>query len=157
MESPILEKLAQAAAQRLVFLEHFVIALRWPAIASAASSEQSGQVPSGSDFLLREINRAFYTPAGTFTENPDALMDLVDSGSGRLFNTSVRPHVVTVTGTGQRPFILPEPRIVEGGNALSVTLENLSGAQIDRAHISLIGTKIFYRGNFSAAELIPER
>jgi hypothetical protein len=156
MESPILEKLAQAAADKLIFLEYFVVPLRFPSLATAITNEQSAQIPKDSDFLLREINRAVVV-GGVPIELPDALMDLVDSGSGRLFNTSVRPHILTVTGTGERPYILPEPRIIAGGNALSATIENVGAATIDRAHITLVGTKIFYRGSFSLAELVPER
>lgn len=157
MESPILEKLAQAAAEHLVFIEYFVIPLRWTSLLTATAQEQSAQVPKDSDFLIREINHAAYTPAGTLLPTPDELIDMVDSGSGRLFNTSIRPHITTVTGTGQRPFILPEPRIIAGGNAVSIVIENISGATIDRQHLSLVGCKIFYRGTFSLSELIPER
>lgn len=143
LQSPILEQLFIAQVEGKCFLEYFVLPLKWDAVAIGTVEDQTQQVPNDSDFLLRRINRACFE-AGSYVENPHLLMSLIDSGSGRLFNSQQRVSVVGTTGTGQRNYDLPEPRIISGGNALTVSLENLTGVELDYFYLDLIGTKIFY-------------
>src|SRR5690242_17956668 len=105
MESPILEKLFQAEMAGMIFMEYFDIALKFETITAGSTPDQAGQVPQEADFLIRIINRSAFT-GGNYQENPNLLLSIVDSGAGRLFNTAIVPHITTVTGTGQRPFIL---------------------------------------------------
>src|SRR5262245_16220446 len=113
LQSPILEQLFLAQMEGKVFLEYFVLPLKWDALANTGVEDQSQQVPNDSDFLLRRINRACFVDAA-YVENPHLLMSLIDSGSGRLFNSQQRVSVVGCTGTGQRNYDLPEPRVISG-------------------------------------------
>lgn len=154
MESPILEKLFQAEIAGEIFMEFFDLTPPPFVFTANGSQDQTVQVPNDSDFLVRIVNRACMQPAGTYIENPDCTVSIVDSGSGRLFNNSTPPHITAATGTGERPNILPEPRIVSGGNALTVTVVNQSGGALAYLSVSLLGTKIFYRGSFSISDVL---
>lgn len=143
LDSALLEKLRLAELVGYLHLEYFVLPLRWDDLADGGVTDATQQVPNDSDFVLRRINRQVFD-GGTYVENPNLLMSLVDSGSGRLFNSQQRVAITTVTGTGQRNYDLPDPRIVSGGNALTVTMENASGGAIDEIHLALIGAKIFF-------------
>jgi hypothetical protein len=103
-------------------------------------------------FVVYQLNGSVFQPAGTNIASPDLLVDIKNQGSGRYF--SFKPmHWVTMIGTGQNPFQLPEPKILAPTSNVTTTLTNNSGGSFARADLTWVGVKLFMRGNFTLADL----
>lgn len=139
----LMDDISKATQARKVEVDPFFYSLNWAPFAIGANVPNPVAIQNDSDFVLRYIGLTSYNPAGTFTVNPDFLISLFDNGSGRALQDAPM-HVQLVTGNGQWPFPLPEPKLLKGGAILTVTLQNLSGVQETRVDVVLSGLKIFY-------------
>ncbi len=143
--------LEQAMKARRCLLEHFVYVAEWNTLAANATTLVNVQLQNDSDFLIEFITLNSYSAAGTIVANPDYLMTLFGTSSGRQYQSGWI-HVNGTTGTGQLPFKLPTPLMLDGGTTLAVTLQNLTGTAA-RVHVHFIGSKIFYLRGFSRSDV----
>lgn len=97
------------------------------------------QINNDADFLIKWITLAAYTGAGIYSPNPDYLLAMTDLGSG-LNLQDVAAHVNNVTGTGQWPYVLPEPYRIAAGSTLACSLQN--NAPTANAYLTFHGFKI---------------
>jgi hypothetical protein len=108
-------------------------------------------IQADSDFVLRGLTLVAYSAVGVLVANPDYLISIFDSGSGRqLMNQPV--HIGNLTGTAQLPFILPEPRLIAAASVIQINLIN-NTAIAAVVHVSMIGFKLFYKAGFSRDSL----
>lgn len=104
------------------------------------------QITNDSDFVILATNLVSYSAVGVLVVAPDYTIQLLDTSSGRQLQ-DVPTHVSNVTGTGQLPYIWPEPYLLKGGGTLAVTLINPT-ALAALASVSFIGYKVFYMQNY---------
>jgi hypothetical protein len=143
----LLDDLYAASRARKVELDFFVYSAVFSALTASGDTTVNVAIDSDSDFVVRYVNLIDHSAAGTEVSDPDLLMQLIDQGSGRtLQNTPV--HVQNICGTGQRPGILPEPKLIKGGSILQVTLTNRE-ATTPRVDVAFEGFKVFYYQGFS--------
>lgn len=103
-------------------------------------------------FVLYEINGAIFQPAGTYIANPDVLVDIRNAGSGRYFSQSPM-HWLTIVGTAQNPFELPEPKLLPAQSQIVINLTNNIGAQQAEVNMTWVGIKLFLRGGFTLEDM----
>lgn len=68
------------------------------------------------------------------------LVQIDDSGVGRTFFSAATPFE-NVTGTGQLPFVLPDPRLVRRNSTLTITFTQAI-AIATTVHLTLNGYKV---------------
>lgn len=135
-----------------VWLEHFVYVAEWNTLGANATTLVNIQLQNDSDFLAEEITISSYSAAGTQVANPDYLITIFGTSSGRQYQ-SAAAHVWGLCGTAQLPKKLPTPLMLDGGTTLAVTLQNLTNTAA-RVHVHFVGTKVFYLRGFSRADLL---
>lgn len=91
-------------------------------------------VDKDSDFMVSKMT-------GGSTGN--CLITMQEMGRDRQWmNTGI--HIHNLVGGGASPNILPQPRFIPRGATLTVSIQDISGAQND-VELNMIGTKIFSR------------
>lgn len=80
-------------------------------------------------------------PAVDATNTPVSVQ-VIDTGSGRRLFSQATP-VGSIAGSGQQPFVLPQPRIFTAKSPVIVEFTNKSGATVSNIHFTMIGRKIF--------------
>jgi len=137
---------AQSRAKKM-FLDYFVYVMTWNPLAANAVTPVAVPLTSDSDFVLDGVSLVAYTGVGVLLPNPDYLLQLIDTGSGR--NLQDAPvHVNNIAGQGNLLYILPEPKLFKGGATITGILTN-NTAVAARVDIALIGRKIFYLGGYN--------
>lgn len=143
----------QAARAKRVVIDHFTYTAAWIPLAANGTAQVTIPISADSDFLWMETTLVDYTAANVLNPAPDLLISFQDTGAGR--NLQDNPvHVNLVTGNGQWPYVLPEPKLLIGNGALQVTLTNNVNQQEGRVSLALIGTKIFYLAGYDRSQLI---
>jgi hypothetical protein len=128
--------------------QFYVYDISFGAITTGATISGTVNIDSLSNFLWR---------ATTFWTNPDGVtlntpltnaflrpftISLTDAGTGRQFFNGAVP-VDNIAGSGNFPFILPEPYLWAGNSVVQATITNLDTHTWDNLHLSLIGKKTF--------------
>ena len=144
--------LVSAVKAQRAYLEYFVYVAEWNTLAASSSEIVNVQLQNDSDFLVEEITISSYSAVGTQVTNPDYLITLFGTASGRQYQ-SAAGHVWGLCGTAQFPKKLPTPLLLDGGTTLAVTLQNLT-ATAARVHVHFIGSKVFYLRGFSRTDII---
>lgn len=109
--------------------DFFAYAFTSGTLASGASASNTVNIEADSNFILQKLT-VFATIAGAaVTESTEVLplirLQITDNGSGRnLFNQPIA--VPTLFGSGQRPFILPIPRLFRSNSSINFTYTNYS-------------------------------
>lgn len=149
----IKEKLFQAAQRGDVVLDYFVYNAVFPIATFIANANVTVNIPinADSDFLIDRTMLSSYSAAGVLVVDPDYTTTWFDTGSGRQLQDQAT-HVRNVFGTAQRPYILPEPKLLKGASVLQVSLINAT-AVAALASCSFSGYKVFYFGSYSRADL----
>lgn len=147
----LLDQLFSASRTRHVELDPFTYTAIFNTLGASATASVDIAINADSDFVVRYINLTSYSAAGTIVADPDYLLTLFDSGSGRNLQDA-NVHVRNITGNGQRPFIWPEPRLIKASSSFRVTLQNLT-ATAARVDVALIGFKVFYFQGYSRENL----
>lgn len=98
------------------------------------------------DFVIRQSMLTAYSAPGVFVPAPDLTVSLFDTGSGRNWQDQPQ-HVSNVLGTGQLPFLWPEPVRLTGGSVLTVTMTNLGPAAM-LAYVTFSGMKIYLKPGY---------
>jgi hypothetical protein len=149
-----LRNAAEAAARaKKIVLDHFTYTAAFAPLLANATANVVVPISADSDFLWMETCLVAYTAANTPDPTPDMLISFQDTGAGR--NLQDNPvHVALITGNGQWPFVLPEPKILVGNGAMQITLVNNTAVQCGRVSIALIGVKMFYLEGYNRSKLI---
>jgi len=80
-------------------------------------------------------------PAVDATSTPVSVQ-VIDTGDGRrLFNNPIPMGMIA--GSGQQPFVVPQPRIFTAKSSIEVDFTNTSGSTVTHIHFTMIGRKIF--------------
>ncbi len=148
MQTAVTNALQEEAAQGFVKINFFAINRTFLAIAAGAVPGQVFQIPNNLDYLANYINGVVFEPAGTFIPNPDFLIQLSDNSTGWLFSDQVM-HWGQIVGTAERPFILPEPKLIPSNSSIDIALTNNIATVMDRADLALIGAQVFYQGGYT--------
>jgi len=124
-----------------IYEEDFV-----PLLASATGIG-SINIQADSDFVVQKLTYfAYADPTGTLQTPttriiPTATVQITDSGSGRNLMEAPVP-ISNVFGTGELPFILPQPKLFLARTTITVSVTNLDDANV-YIRLSLIGYKVF--------------
>lgn len=116
-------------------------------LAALATAQQNVQIQSDSDFEWIEATCYGNLHGGTAPFSNAILLPinitLVDSGSSRnLFNAPI--PIVSFSGSGQQPFILPVSRLFKAYSNLQVTAQSFDATnQWDNLQLNFIGRKLF--------------
>lgn len=126
----------------------FVNTINFLNIAAGGTSLGNLQIDADSDFELVKLSAQVNEHAN------DSLLDLnavqatlmiTDSGSGRNLMNIPTP-IPAIFGTGQLPYILPQPRIFKARTNIAFTLVNASAGTTYDLRLALSGRKIFAQG-----------
>ena len=116
------------------------------AIAVGGNANDTIAIEADSDFILQkltyhaDIAGAAQTAATRVVPNVSVLIK--DTGSGRqLMDTSI--PIPSLFGTGELPFILPNPRLFMRNSTIQVAFTSFEAAITPDVFLSFIGYKIY--------------
>ncbi len=118
------------------------------AIGPGESQSQNISIQADSNFVIQKLcYQADMGPGTNALTNASRIIPLVtllitDSGSGRQL-MSAPVSLVNLFGTGEIPFILPQPKMFVARSTVTVTLANFSASNGYHINLAFIGTKIF--------------
>lgn len=98
-------------------------------------------INADADFVIRYANFVAYTAAPAPVINPNYFTTIFDSSSGRQLMDQPVP-VQLIFGTGQLPFIWPEPKLIKAGGTMIITMVNGEAAAAN-VYVTLCGFKVF--------------
>ncbi len=133
------------AAQQEAVTDWYTYSVLFSDLALGTSQTGSINIEADSDFQIIKL-----TAAGIIDAETEPVKDvlqcsvlLTDTGSGRnLMNQSVM--VPSLFGTGELPFILPQPKLLYMRSVLAITITNLSRTvNYQTLQLSFIGRKIY--------------
>lgn len=112
------------------------------------------RINSDSDFICLQYNAigfAVGTPTPTLVPNPNILVNITRSGSGRQLMASP-VHIGLMCGnyqdgTGNIPGVLPISSLYQGNSQVDIRLINQSNIDFSRLDFVLRGFKVFYQMN----------
>ena len=142
-----------AARARKIRLDQFVYRVRFTTFLANATNTQTIAIQSDSDFLWVATSLIVMTAVNTPDITPDMEMSVIDSGSGRQLQDAP-VHVLNITGNGQWPFVLPEPKVFVGNGSIQVTVTDLSAVAKARVEFSFLGSKIFYTAGYDRSSML---
>lgn len=125
----------------------YVFTFNDASIAPAATILDSITIENDAFFLLQEINAVVSNSGLTdIVSTPLATLQIQDTGTGR--NMFQRPvSLLSVTGNGSLPFIMPVSTLFKQLSTLQATVVNYDAAETyGRIQIALIGSKVFVAG-----------
>lgn len=122
-------------------LDPFAYNVEFNTLGSDATATRNFAVEASVDFVIRYTMQQTET-GGAVVAIPRVLAQLRDPGAGRtLMNAPTA--LGNIFGSGQRPFIWPEPRVVKGGGNFASILTDFSSAA-NRINLCYAGFKIFW-------------
>ena len=145
----ILDDIVAASRAKRVEVDYFAYSAQFPIAAFVGGAVVPINLPinNDSDFLIRYSAIASYSAVGVPVVNPDYLVTIFDTGSGRNLQDQAL-HVQTCMGSALLPYIFPEPKFVKAGSVLAVTLINRTPLAAD-VWITLSGFKVYYLANYN--------
>lgn len=136
----------QAATGAKIYTDFYVYSAVFAALAFGASATQNITVQADSDFILQKLTYQADIAAGNVTDSsriiPLVTVLITDSGSGRQIMDRAIP-VATFFGTGNLPFILPNPKVFKARANITIQATNYSAGTTYNLYLSLIGIKTF--------------
>jgi len=138
--------LGQVGVGGEVIKDFFIYEEDFSAIASGSSQTGSINIQADSDFVVQKLT-FFSDIAGAVQTDSTRVIPLIslqitDTGSGRNLMESAIP-VSNLFGTGQIPFILPQPKLFLARSSVTITVDNFSDSTTYNLRLSLIGYKVF--------------
>ena len=116
------------------------------ALASGDSANDTINIEADSDFLMQKLSYQADIAAAAFTDSgrpiPNVTVQLIDTGSGRQLMQNPIP-IPSIFGTGQLPFILPNPRKFLRNSTIQVAYTNFDAAVTYNIRLAFIGYKIY--------------
>lgn len=134
----------------VVATDFFVYSTTTTALGANGTATTSLAIEADSDFEVLKLSQSTIeddTAAQTDSSRDIPLVNIliVDTGSGRQLSNVAHP-IDVIFGSGQLPFILPNPKLFFARSTIQFTFTNLTSVVYDRITLSLIGRKIFRRG-----------
>lgn len=115
-------------------------------LATGTSSNDTIQIEADSDFILQKLAQhttlADATYVSSATPIPNISLLITDTGSGRQMMNNPIP-IPSFFGSGQLPFILPNPRKIAKNSVLNIAYTNFDAAQTYSVRLAFIGYKIY--------------
>lgn len=119
------------------------------ALTSGTSASGNINIQADSDFVLQKLTYFADIAAAAQTADgrviPLITILITDSGSGRNLMESALP-VSSIFGTGELPFILPQPKLFLARTTITAAVSNFSAATDYNIRLSFIGYKVFRTG-----------
>lgn len=129
-----------------VVRDFFVYSATFSSLANGTSATQSINIQADSDFIVQKMAYFADIAAAVQTDSsrviPLCTIQITDQGSGRNLMDSPQP-VSSICGTGQIPFILPNPKLFLARSTVVITAANFSAGTTYNLRISFIGHKKF--------------
>jgi len=147
----LLDELRAASLAKKIVLDVFHLGVEWNTLDADATATQNVVIDADSDFVAIKMMLCSYSTAGTIVANPDYVLSISDSGSGRMLQ-NVAIHINTICGTAQLPYILPEPKVFKASSTITFTLTNRT-ATAARVNLTLGGFKVFYMPGYSRTSI----
>lgn len=156
--SPLELMASSAMLKGLVYLDEFVYSAVWAAgtptaLGANATVDVQVQINSDSDFVCQEYNLTAWTAVDTLYVNPDLLITIIRSGSGREIFSQQQP-VSNIAGSYRSasasfPGKNPISSLYQGNLTVTVRLTNRTTNALNRVDFSMRGFKVFYQTNAS--------
>lgn len=116
------------------------------ALAAGAAATYQIPIQADSDFVVQKQNYFAEVAHAGQTANsrviPLISVLITDTGSGRQIMDKALP-LTTFFGTGENPFILPQPKVFKANTILQITASNFDAAQAYNLTLVFIGIKLF--------------
>lgn len=114
------------------------------AIAGGATSTQQIQIESDAEFLCTKLAYFVDIALAIQTDStrviPLITLQITDGGSSRNLFSSPQP-LSSVAGEGDKPFMLPVPRVFRSNSTITLAFSNFSAATTYNVRFSMIGIK----------------
>lgn len=134
---------------RLLNKEFYIYSSNVAALAVAAVVTDNIPIQADTDFVLEkltfhaDIAGAALTDSSRVTPNVSIL--ITDTGSNRqLMDASV--PLTTFFGTGEIPFILPQPRVFSANSVIQVQYTSFEAVNTPDIFLAFIGHKVYRAG-----------
>jgi len=152
-----LELLASAAMLKgLAYLDEFTYSAAYitgtpTSLLAATTVDVQIQINSDSDFVAQEYNLTGWSAVGTIVNQPDILITIIRSGSGREIFSQFQ-HVLNICGNyaftdRNYPGKMPISSLFQGNLTVTVRLQNRSAVNFNRVDFAMRGFKVFYQTN----------
>lgn len=133
--------------KKVINKRFYVYSVTKSSLAAAATSTHNVTIASDSNFLLTKMT-CFADIAGAVQTDSSRVIPLVtvqltEATSENAMFSAPTP-IGNIFGTGQIPFILPEPKIFTPNSNLQVDLSNFSAATTYNLRLAFIGYKLYY-------------
>lgn len=129
------------------------------ALAPSTNATDIIQIEADSNFILQKLTQftvasatfpdltvnTIVFPAGLTEENrviPAVALQMIDTGSGRQLMQNPIP-IPSFFGTGEMPFILPNPRLFQRNSTIQVSYTNFDTVNTYDIRLALIGYKVY--------------
>jgi hypothetical protein len=118
-------------------------------IAAGAQGTTNVQIDAGAPFLIvsqsYDANSLNAARAQATQVIPNAIVLMTDTGSSRTLMDVATP-IVNIFGTGQFPYILPVPKLMQANSQLQVQVTNIDVAAGYNIRLSFNGFKLYRSG-----------
>jgi len=136
---------------RRIVTDPYIYTAEVASIANSASANDSFTIEADADFELHKLTYIAAIADLTQTESsrvvPLVTVIITSTGSGRQLMDAAVP-IPSMFGTGEIPFILPQPKIFKARSAIQVTFQNYSNATTyTNVKLAFIGVKRFQLSN----------
>lgn len=116
------------------------------AIATGASVNDVINIEADSDFILQKLTYSADLAGVAQLEStrivPNVTVQITDTGSGRQLMQNPIP-IPSFFGSGELPFILPNPRLFMRNSTLQVAFTSFEAAATPDIELAFIGYKIY--------------
>lgn len=116
------------------------------AIAVAGSANDTINIEADSDFILQkltyEADLAGVAQTHATRIVPNVTVQITDTGSGRQLMQNPIP-IPSIFGSGELPFILPNPRLFMRNSTIQVAFTSFEAAVTPTIRLSFIGYKVY--------------
>lgn len=116
------------------------------AIAVAGSANDVINIEADSDFILQKLTYHADIAGAAQTDAtrvvPNVTIQITDTGSGRQLMNNPIP-IPSIFGTGELPFILPNPRLFMRNSTIQVAFTSFEAAITPDVALAFVGYKIY--------------
>lgn len=133
------------------FKDMYIYGANFLAVAPTAVATFVINISADSDFELQKLTYSADLAGAAQTDSsrtvPKCSLIVLDNGSGRQMMDRAIP-IPSFFGNGEKPYILPTPRLWRRNTSISLTLTNYDAAETYNVYLGFIGVKIFTDASF---------
>jgi len=126
--------------------DFFVYTSEALALLATTNANDSIKIEADADFILQKLAWQADISAAAYTDSsrpwPNVSILITDSGSGRQLMDAPVP-ITSFMGSGELPFILPNPRRFERNGNIQIAYTNFDAAVDYNIRLAFIGYKIY--------------